>query len=105
MSLAMGMNNFRIMRFISMIPISMKFNFGKLINLKNTMSINKTSIFGNKLSGLTNLASFSLLPLSLAYSILFITTHKRKRIKIKIQKTWKRWRKIRNVNKANLKKK
>jgi hypothetical protein len=37
-------------------------------------------------------------------AILFITTHKRKRIKMKVHKSWKRWKKIKNVTKKNLKK-
>jgi hypothetical protein len=39
------------------------------------------------------------------FSILFITTHKRKKIKIKVHKTWKRWKAIRNIKKKNKDKK
>lgn len=37
--------------------------------------------------------------------ILFITTHKRKKIKMKKHKFWKKWKLIRNKSKENLKKK
>ncbi len=37
-------------------------------------------------------------------AILFITTHKRKKIKMKVHKSWKRWKKIKNLTKKNLKK-
>jgi hypothetical protein len=41
---------------------------------------------------------------SIRDAVLFITTHKRKRIKMKVHKSWKRWKKIKNVTKKNLKK-
>ena len=72
-------------------------------------SINTGFIFRNQLAINKNVFSKYM---SLKYilgnfynnAIVFITTFKRKKIKMKVHKTWKRWRKIRNSTKKNLKK-
>jgi hypothetical protein len=87
------------------------FRYSTNLFFRNYLTMTKGFSFGTSLSVFKNLKIDMLKRLyhlimggflrSLA--VLMITTHKRKRIKMKVHKTWKRWKEIKNTKK-NLKK-
>lgn len=71
-------------------------------NLKFNNYISRINILKNDyLNKLSYLMYFGKIKLQNLF-IYFITTHKRKKIKMKKHKTWKRWKEIRNIKKTYL---
>lgn len=114
-SLALPMIKQGKMKFDKMNIITkiLNFNLVNIINSAKKSSLSLTSqttesvkslisqSLVNKISILFNKLNSSLLNLHLH----LISTFRRKKIKMKKHQTWKRWKKIRNSQKQNLKKK
>ncbi len=84
----------------SLLNVRTLFAFRTLYTIKTLKPM-----FGNTTELFKKIMFFSsILGNTIRDAILFITTHKRKRIKMKVHKSWKRWKKIKNSTKKNLKK-